>query len=163
MLFMNTPYWRAVEREMQTVPNFKPRGLGFRVNGITLNRYDDYKNAAAKLLYSWRRPNVTKRIAAIYRKSGTLFYNSEHEEFFGNFIKNNPLGGCKIYAAVFILSAEYNDRFNRLSKLYSRLRRIYRAGNIGTNRGFKSEHSRDPRNFTRGKHYSQTEKPVFLE
>jgi len=73
MLFMNTPYWRAVEREMQTVPNFKPRGSGFRVNGVTLTRYDDYKNAAAKLLYSWRRPDVTKRIAAIYRKSGSLF------------------------------------------------------------------------------------------
>ncbi len=110
MLFMNTPYWRAVEREMQTVPNFKPKGSGFRVNGVTLTRYDDYKNAAAKLLYSWRRPDVTKRIAAIYRKSGTLFYDLEHEKIFGNFIKNNPFGGCKFYAAVFILSAEFNLR-----------------------------------------------------
>lgn len=47
MLFMNTSYWRAVEREMQTVPNFKPRWSGFQVNGVTLNRFRDYKNTAA--------------------------------------------------------------------------------------------------------------------
>ncbi|MDE5859318.1 MAG: hypothetical protein K2H23_02865, partial [Oscillospiraceae bacterium] len=71
MLFMNTSYWRAVEREMQTVPNFKPRRSGFQVNGVTLNRFRDYKNAVAKLLYSWKRNDVTERITATYRKLGT--------------------------------------------------------------------------------------------
>lgn len=110
MLFMNTPYWRGVEREMQTVPNFKPRRSGFQVNGVTLDRSRDYKNAAAKLLYSWKRNDVTERITAMYRKSGSFFADSDHEKYFKNFIENNPIGGSRFYAAVFLLSADFNLR-----------------------------------------------------
>ena len=110
MLFMNTPYWRAVEREMQTVPNFKPRRSGFQVNGVTLDRFRDYKNTAAKLLYSWKCNDVTERITAAYRKSGSFFADSDHEKFFRNFIENNPIGGSRFYAAVFLLSAEFDLR-----------------------------------------------------
>ncbi|MCM1024114.1 MAG: hypothetical protein NC395_08670, partial [Prevotella sp.] len=109
MLFMNTPYWRGVEREMQTVPNFKPRRSGFRVNGVTLNRFNNYKNAAAKLLYSWKHNEVTERITATYRKLGTFFIDADHEKFFRNFIKT-PFGGGRFYAAVFLLSADFNLR-----------------------------------------------------
>ncbi len=110
MLFMNTPYWRCVEREMQTVPNFKPRRSGFQVNGVTLDRFHDYKNAAAKLLYSWKRNDVTERITAMYRKSGSFFADSDHEKYFIEFIENNPFGGSRFYAAVFLLSAEFDLR-----------------------------------------------------
>lgn len=110
MLFMNTSYWRAVEREMQTVPNFKPRRSGFQVNGVTLNRFRDYKNAAAKLLYSWKRNDVTERITATYRKLGTFFANSDHEDFFRKLIKINHFCGSRFYAAVFLLSANFNLR-----------------------------------------------------
>lgn len=108
MLFMNTSYWRAVEREMQTVPNFKPRRSGFRVNGVTLDRFRGYKNAAAKLLYSWKRNDVTERITAAYKNYGTFFADSDHKETFREFIKNNPFGGGRFYAAVFLLSADFN-------------------------------------------------------
>ncbi len=108
MLFMNTSYWRAVEREMQTVPNFKPRRSGFQVNGVTLNRFRDYKNAAAKLLFSWKRNDVTERITVTYRKLGTFFANPDHEDFFKKLIKSNPFGGSRFYAAVFLLSADFN-------------------------------------------------------
>jgi len=110
MLFMNTSYWRAVKREMQTVPNFKPRRSGFRVNGVTLDRFRGYKNAAARLLYRWKRNDVTERIAAMYRKSGSFFADSDHKNFFAEFIKNNPFGGSRFYAAVFLLSAEFDLR-----------------------------------------------------
>ncbi len=110
MLFMNTPYWRGVEREMQTVPNFKPRRSGFQVNGVTLDRFRDYKNAAASLLYSWKRDDVTERITAMYRKSGSFFADSDHEKYFIEFIENNPFGGSRFYAAVFLLSAEFDLR-----------------------------------------------------
>lgn len=95
---------------MQTVPNFKPRRSGFRVNGVTLDRFRGYKNAAAKLLYRWKRNDVTERIAAMYRKSGSFFADSDHKDFFVNFIKNNPYGGSRFYAAVFLLSADFNLR-----------------------------------------------------
>ncbi len=107
---MNTSYWRAVEREMQTVPNFKPRRSGFMVNGVTLERFRGYKNAAAKLLYRWERNDVTERIAAMYRKSGSFFADSDHKDFFVNFIKNNPYGGSRFYAAVFLLSTDFSLR-----------------------------------------------------
>lgn len=45
---MNTSYLRAGEHEMQTVPNFKPRRSGFQVDGVTLDRFRGYKNAAAR-------------------------------------------------------------------------------------------------------------------
>ncbi len=107
---MNTSYWRAVEREMQTVPNFKPRRSGFRVNGVTLDRFRGYKNAAAKLLYRWKRNDITERIAAAYKNYGTFFADSDHKNFFAEFIKNNPYGGSRFYAAVFLLSAEFDLR-----------------------------------------------------
>ena len=110
MLFMNTSYWRAVEREMQTVPNFKPRRSGFMVNGVTLDRFRGYKNAAAKLLYRWKRNDITERITAAYKKYGTFFADSDHKNFFAEFIKNNPYGGGRFYAAVFLLSADFNLR-----------------------------------------------------
>lgn len=95
---------------MQTVPNFKPRRSGFMVNGVTLERFRGYKNAAAKLLYRWKRNDVTERIAAMYRKSGSFFADSDHKAFFAEFIKNNPYGGSKFYAAVFLLSADFSLR-----------------------------------------------------
>lgn len=110
MLFMNTSYCRGVEREMQTVPNFKPRRSGFQVNGVTLDRFRDYKNAAARLLYSWKCNDVTERITAMYRKSVSFFADSDHEKYFKNFIENNPIGGSRFYAAVFLLSADFNLR-----------------------------------------------------
>lgn len=80
------------------------------VNGVTLERFRGYKNAAAKLLYRWKRNDVTERIAAMYRKSGSFFVDSDHKAFFWEFIKNNPYGGSKFYAAVFLLSADFSLR-----------------------------------------------------
>ena len=71
------------------------------VNGVTLERFRGYKNAAAKLLYRWKRNDITERITAAYKNYGT---------FFAEFIKNNPFGGSKFYAAVFLLSADFNLR-----------------------------------------------------
>lgn len=80
------------------------------VNGVTLERFRGYKNAAAKLLYRWKRNDITERIAAAYKNYGTFFTDSDHKDFFVNFIKNNPFGGSRSYAAVFLLSADFNLR-----------------------------------------------------
>ncbi|MDE6132741.1 MAG: hypothetical protein K2G04_05145 [Oscillospiraceae bacterium] len=80
------------------------------MNGVTLDRFRGYKNAAAKLLYRWKRNDVTERIAEVYRKSGSFFADSDHKNFFAEFIKNNPYSGGRSYAAVFLLSADFNLR-----------------------------------------------------
>ena len=79
-------------------------------NGVTLERFRGYKNAAAKLLYRWKRNDVTERIAAMYRKLCSFFADFDHKAFFAKFIKNNPFGGGRFYAAVFLLSADFNLR-----------------------------------------------------
>lgn len=80
------------------------------VNGVTLDRFRGYKNAAAKLLYRWNRNDVTERITAAYKNYGTFFADSDHKNFFAEFIKNTPYGGSRFYAAVFLLSAEFDLR-----------------------------------------------------
>lgn len=93
---------------MQTVPNFKPKRSGFQVNGVTIDRFRGYKNAAARLLYRWKRNDITERITAAYKNYGTFFADSDHKNFFAEFIKNTPYGGSRFYAAVFLLSADFN-------------------------------------------------------
>ena len=82
------------------------------VNGVTLERFRGYKNAAAKLLYRWKRNDITERITAAYKNYGTFFANSDHKNFFAEFIKNTPYGGSRFYAAVFLLSADFNLRIS---------------------------------------------------
>lgn len=108
MLFMNTPYWRAVEREMQTIPNFKPRCSGFRINGVMLENLISYESAAEKLLRRWKREDIADRISEKYRELQTPYADKEHEEYFGKIIKEYPFNGSRYYAAIFVLSAR-ND------------------------------------------------------
>ncbi len=70
------------------------------VNGVTLERFRGYKNAAAKLLYRWKRNDITERITAAYKNYGSFFADSDHKAFFVEFIKNNPYSGSRSYAAL---------------------------------------------------------------
>ena len=110
MLFMNTPYWQSVEREMQTIPNFKPRGSGFRVYGINSIGKNDYRTAADRLLRRWDRPDITARI--MNRDIGMKFADMSHEIRFREAIKDISYGRFKFMATVFLLSAD-EDLWNR--------------------------------------------------
>ena len=68
------------------------------------------QTCALPILYRWKRNDITERITAAYKNYGTFFADSDHKKFFAEFIKNNPFGGSRFYAAVFLLSADFNLR-----------------------------------------------------
>lgn len=76
MLFMNTSYRRAVEREMQTIPNFKPRRSGFQVNEAELYRMSEaYFSVMDRLKSFLEKPIVNAYIIdEVPQKTNPLGY-----------------------------------------------------------------------------------------
>lgn len=109
MLFTNTNHLRALEIQMQLVPNFKQRGSGLRIIGLPSDNYD---KALIKLMNDIGNPLLTARILLRGTEMKAKYKSNFHKKAFTEYVEThitNPYIMRREYiAALFLLSADKN-------------------------------------------------------
>ena len=115
MYFTDTPSLREVEKVMQMIPNFTPRGYGAVIlceHEFTEENCigDSQKEILTKTLSRINNPLFQKRLKKYIHESETIFVNfrnSKHSTTFTDAIKKKNKRDYALMSALYLLTAEF--------------------------------------------------------
>ena len=115
MYFTDTPSLREVEKVMQMIPNFIPRGYGAVIlceHEFTEENCigDSQKEILTKTLSRINNPLFQKRLKKYIHESETIFVNfrnSKHSTTFTDAIKKKNKRDYALMSALYLLTAEF--------------------------------------------------------
>ena len=110
-VFSNNPYDRRMERLMMTVPNFKPRGVGFRFDApqkILIITTAARSELLTDTMRQIRCPPFRKRFHEYIEseENPMTYINEKHRTRFTLAAKNVRSGNYALLAALYLLTAD---------------------------------------------------------